>query len=50
MAEIQRRYASYSRSVEGNTVRKFYNEISVCIEHDVDYLNEYIDDVWSYIN
>ena len=26
MAEIQRRYASYSRSVEGNTVRKFYNE------------------------
>ena len=32
MAKRQRRYASYSRSVEGNTVRKYNNDFDVVLE------------------
>ena len=32
MAKRQRRYASYSRSVEGNTVRKYNNDFDVVRE------------------
>ena len=36
MTERQNRYASYSRSVEGNTVRKYYNDYDYDVTREIE--------------